>query len=67
MLNGIGRNNPPYMYFDSPEFTNAPGRISNGITSGFHDESPSTTCFPTDKRALTMTGGGVNSGFRHAA
>ena len=39
MLNGIGRNNPPYMYFDSWEFTNAPGGISNGITSGFHDES----------------------------
>jgi hypothetical protein len=39
MMNGVGRNNPPYMYFDSWEFTNAPGGISNGITSGFHDES----------------------------
>jgi hypothetical protein len=39
MLNGVGRNNPPYMYFDSWEFTNGPGGISNGITSGFHDES----------------------------
>jgi len=39
MLNGVGRNNPPYMYFDSWAFTNAPGGISNGITSGFHDES----------------------------
>ena len=39
MLNGVGRNNPPYMYFDSWEFTNAPGGISNGITSGFRDES----------------------------
>ena len=39
MLNGVGRNNPPYMYFDSWQFTNAPGGISNGITSGFHDES----------------------------
>jgi len=38
MLNGVGRNNPPYMYFDSWEFTNAPGGISNGITSGFKDE-----------------------------
>jgi hypothetical protein len=27
------------MYFDSREFTNAPDGISNGITSGFHDES----------------------------
>ncbi len=39
MLNGVGRNNPRYMYFDSWEFTNAPGGISNGITSGFHDEN----------------------------
>jgi len=39
MLNGVGRNNPPYMYFDSWEFTNAPGGISNGITGGFKDES----------------------------
>jgi hypothetical protein len=38
MLNGVGRNNPPYMYFDSWEFTNAPGGISNGITSGFTDD-----------------------------
>ncbi len=39
MLNGVGRNNPAYMYFDSWAFTNAPGGISNGITGGFHDES----------------------------
>jgi Glycosyl hydrolase family 9/Cellulase N-terminal ig-like domain len=39
MLNGVGRNNPPYMYFDSWEFTNAPGGISNGITSGFRNEN----------------------------
>lgn len=39
MLNGVGRNNPPYMYFDSWAFTNAPGGISNGITSGFKDEN----------------------------
>jgi len=26
------------MFFDSWEFTNAPGGISNGITSGFRDE-----------------------------
>jgi hypothetical protein len=37
MLNGVGRNNPAYMYFDSWEFTNAPGGISNGITGGFRD------------------------------
>lgn len=38
MLNGVGENNPRYMFFDSWEFTNAPGGISNGITSGFKDE-----------------------------
>ena len=38
MLYGIGRNNPQYLFFDSWEFTNAPGGISNGITSGFRDE-----------------------------
>lgn len=39
MLNGVGRNNPAYMYFDSWAFTNAPGGISNGITGGFKDEN----------------------------
>ncbi|HXX16078.1 MAG TPA: glycoside hydrolase family 9 protein [Candidatus Eremiobacteraceae bacterium] len=38
MMNGVGRNNPRYMFFDSWEFTNAPGGISNGITAGFKDE-----------------------------
>ncbi|HVM75721.1 MAG TPA: glycoside hydrolase family 9 protein [Candidatus Saccharimonadales bacterium] len=39
MMNGVGRNNPIYMFFDSWEFTNAPGGISNGITAGFKDEN----------------------------
>jgi hypothetical protein len=39
MMYGVGRNNPQYLYFDSWEFTNAPGGISNGITSGFKDEN----------------------------
>jgi hypothetical protein len=38
MMNGVGRNNPVYLFFDSWEFTNAPGGISNGITAGFKDE-----------------------------
>ncbi len=38
MLNGTGRNNPPYFFFESYEYTNAPGGICNGITSGFADE-----------------------------
>ena len=39
MMYGVGRNNPQYMFFDSWEFTNTPGGISNGITSGFRDEN----------------------------
>lgn len=38
MLFGKGRNNPAYMFFDSYEYTNAPGGISNGITAGYRDE-----------------------------
>ncbi len=38
MLYGQGRNNPAYMFFDSYEYTNAPGGISNGITAGYRDE-----------------------------
>jgi Glycosyl hydrolase family 9/Cellulase N-terminal ig-like domain len=38
MMYGVGHNNVDYLFFDSWEFTNAPGGISNGITSGFRDE-----------------------------
>lgn len=38
MMYGVGRNNVQYLFFDSWEFTNAPGGISNGITAGFRDE-----------------------------
>ncbi|MGD1010265.1 MAG: glycoside hydrolase family 9 protein [Candidatus Aminicenantales bacterium] len=38
MLHGKGRNNIPYMFFDSYEYTNAPGGIPNGITAGYTDE-----------------------------
>ena len=37
MLHGHGRNNIPYMFFDSYEYTNAPGGICNGITGGYTD------------------------------
>jgi hypothetical protein len=37
MLHGKGRNNIPYMFFDSYEYTNAPGGICNGITGGYTD------------------------------
>lgn len=38
MLHGRGRNNIAYMFFDSYEYTNAPGGIPNGITAGYADE-----------------------------
>jgi len=38
MLMGSGYGNAPYMFFDSYAYTNAPGAIINGITSGLDDE-----------------------------
>jgi hypothetical protein len=38
MLHGSGRNNPFYWFFGFYEYSNAPGGICNGITSGFKDE-----------------------------
>jgi hypothetical protein len=38
MLRGTGRNNPEYLFFDSWEYTPAPGGISNGITGGFEND-----------------------------
>ena len=43
MLHGSGRNNPAYMFFDSYEYTNAPGGICNGITGGY--KNPHDTDF----------------------
>jgi peroxiredoxin len=39
LLQGTGRNNPAYGFFGTFEYTNAPGGIVNGITSGLDDES----------------------------
>ena len=38
MLHGKGRNNIAYMFFDSYEYTNAPGGICNGITAGYTNQ-----------------------------
>lgn len=38
MLQGTGHNNPAYGFFGTFEYTNAPGGIVNGITSGFDNE-----------------------------
>lgn len=37
MLHGSGRNNPEYGFFSSWQYTNFPGGIVNGVTSGFKD------------------------------
>jgi hypothetical protein len=37
MLQGAGRNNVAYMFFESYEYTSAPGSICNGITAGRTD------------------------------
>jgi hypothetical protein len=37
MLYGSGRNNIDYLFFNSYEYANAPGGISNGITGGYSD------------------------------
>lgn len=39
MLQGTGHNNPAYGFFGTFEYTNAPGGIVNGITSGFENEN----------------------------
>ena len=38
MLEGHGRNNVQYLFFNSYEYTNAPGGICNGITGGLYNE-----------------------------
>ncbi|WP_221390718.1 glycoside hydrolase family 9 protein [Dyadobacter sp. NIV53] len=38
MLQGSGYNNPAYGFFGTFEYTNAPGGIVNGITSGIDNE-----------------------------
>lgn len=38
MLQGTGHNNPAYEFFGTFEYTNAPGGIVNGITSGLNNE-----------------------------
>ena len=39
MLEGHGHNNVQYLFFNSYEYTNAPGGICNGITSGLYNEN----------------------------
>ncbi|MGI9530885.1 glycoside hydrolase family 9 protein [Lutimonas sp.] len=39
MLEGQGRNNVQYLFFNSYEYTNAPGGICNGITAGLYNEN----------------------------
>ena len=39
MLQGTGRNNPTYFFFNTYQYQNAPGGICNGITAGLYDEN----------------------------
>ena len=39
MLQGTGRNNPTYLFFNTYQYQNAPGGICNGITAGLYDEN----------------------------
>jgi len=39
MLEGHGRNNVQYLFFNSYEYTNAPGGICNGITAGLYNQN----------------------------
>ncbi len=39
MLEGWGRNNVQYMFFESYEYTASAGGICNGITAGLYDET----------------------------
>lgn len=38
MIDGFGRNNPQYFFFNNYDYMNIPGGIVNGITSGLEDE-----------------------------
>ena len=37
MMNGVGYNNPEYMFFGSYQYAEMPGGISNGITCALHN------------------------------
>ena len=39
MLQGTGRNNPTYLFFNTYQYQNAPGGICNGITAGLYDQN----------------------------
>jgi hypothetical protein len=58
MLDGSGHNNPPYLIqMGSYQYSNAPGGICNGITSGLEDESGIAFHIPPD-------GSGVDDNWR---
>lgn len=38
MIEGFGRNNPQYFFYEHYDYLNCPGGIVNGITSGIEDE-----------------------------
>lgn len=62
MLQGSGHNNPAYGFFGTFEYTNAPGGIVNGITSGLDNENDIDFNVSYAKTAKITTGGGQNNG-----
>ncbi len=38
MIEGFGRNNPQYFFYEHYDYLNCPGGIVNGVTSGIEDE-----------------------------
>jgi hypothetical protein len=56
MLEGVGHNNPKYGFFGTFEYTNAPGGIVNGITSGFNDENDIDFNLPNRQRCRLALG-----------
>jgi hypothetical protein len=58
MLEGSGHNNPPYLiHTSSYQYSNTPGGICNGITSGLEDEADIAFHIPSD-------GSGVEDNWR---
>ena len=63
MMNGVGHNNPQYLFFDSWEFTNAPAEFPMASPPASRTKMESITTSPTNKPAQTTIGAGRNSGY----
>ncbi len=55
MLEGTGRNNPEYLYFNSYAYANCPGGICNGITAGLRNEEDIDFLHPRSGHSASTT------------